>query len=491
MNLDSSWLSRWMAVSRDLVLRPSTQLALASFLVSLALADKNGGYGVAPLACVTGAALLAVLAAASHSRPAAGEDAPGWLRPALVAILASFLFYYLARSRAFPLAPGLYAVFSVATLAFATELPPLARALARRGIPREQLRLWIWLGCGACFGYLIIHGTPAPEMDVWTLQQEAASALRGGRNPYSIPYRNFFGGLWHEGMMVYTPDIADAEHLYAFFYPPYTLLVGLPSFALTGDIRFANLVGLLIAAWALSRIAPSGMRDLAAALLLFHPVTRHQLLYGWTEPTVLAPALLMVLGLRQMLASAGRRWVPAAVGMGLFAGSKQYAFLLIAPFIGILPRSRRWWSLALAAAVFLAGVLPFMLWDFRGLYRGNIQSHLGLPARIDALSWTGAILRLGCSLEGARLFSMMAGGIAVLAALVWFWPRLGSLAQAAACASAVFGLILVTGKHAFCNYYWIWNALLLTAALLRQGEEPARSACAETGSSAEPCGRTP
>jgi hypothetical protein len=470
VNFDKrAWASRWLSVVRDVASWPSAQLVLAALLVSGALADLNGRLAAGPLLCVTGAAVFALLAA-RRARPSSQGQAPSAassrFRPLLLAGAIAFLYYYLLRSRSFPYAPALYAVFTVAALALAVELPLVARALARRKVSPETLRLWIWLACGAAFGFLIIHGTPSPEMDVWTVQQEAAAALLRGQNPYSISYRNFFGSLWHDGMLMYHPDLADARQVHVFIYPPLSVLTQAPSLALFGDVRWTNLAAVLVAAWALARLAPSGTRDLAAALVLFHPATRHQLLYGWTEPIVLAPALLMALGVRSAIASDGRRWVLAAVGMGLLAGSKQYSPLLLVPFAAILPRRNRWAALLLAAAVFLAGVLPFMVWDLRGLLRGNILNLMKLPFRSDSLSWNAVLMRLG-----APPVLALAGGVLALAALVRTWPRRRSAAQAAACASASFGLTLVTGKQAFANYYWLWSGLLFGAALLRAGED--------------------
>jgi hypothetical protein len=462
-------MARWVAAARDVASRPSGQLVLAAALVSGALADQNGELAIGPLACVTAAAVFALLAARrarSPSDPPAPSAAASRFRPLLLATTVAFLYYYLLRSRSFPCATALYAVFGSAALALALELPSAARALARWNVPREEARLWIWLACGAAFGYLIIRGTPSPAMDVWTLEQEAAAALLQGQNPYGISYRNFFGSLWHRGMLMYHPDLADARQLHVFIYPPLSILTQAASLALFGDVRWTNLAAVLVAAWALARLAPAGTRDLAAALVLFHPATRHQLLYGWTEPIVLAPALLMALGVRSALASDGRRWILAAVGMGLLAGSKQYSPLLLAPFVGVLPRRTRWSILLLAAAIFLAGVLPFAFWDLRGLFRGNILNLLKLPFRIDSLSWNAVLMRLG----GPPVLSMV-GGLLALAALVRYWPRRGSVAQAAACACASFGLTLITGKQAFCNYYWLWSGLLFGAALLWQGEE--------------------
>ena len=511
---------------RSLATSASGQLVLAAMLCAVALADRNGRFGVGALACVTAAAALA-LCSARRTRGAAGQSDPARsredganLRPWLVAMVAAFLFYYLLKARSFDPVPDLELCYGLAAAALAADLPPVARALARRRIPVEQVRLWLWLACGACTSFLVVYGTPLPLMDVWTTEQEAAAALLRGQNPYSIAYRNIFGSLWLDGVQVYSPAVADAQWVHVFTYPPLTILSGIPGFVLLGDVRYAMAAVLVLAAWALSRLAPAGMRDLAAALVLFHPATRHQLIYAWTEPTVLAPALLMLVGLRRLSAGEERRreacgsslageresvslsplrgaredihnaprvfgrfcrdsldtgWLWTGVAMGIFACSKQYTPLLLAPIVAVLPRARRWHVLGAAVIVLLAVMLPFAVWDFGGLYRGNVVQLMQMPFRLDALTWTSAFLRLGIPPAPVPV----AGVLFTLGALVACWPRRGDLTQALACASAAFLVTLITGKQAFSNYYWLAGTLLVAAAFLRC--KPANGVAARPG----------
>jgi hypothetical protein len=454
---------------RSLATSACLQLVLAAMLAAVALADRNGRFGVGALACVTAAAALALCSArrtrggAGQSDPARSREDGANLRPWLVAMVAAFLFYYLLKARSFDPVPDLELCYGLAAAALAAELPPVARVLARRRIPVEQVRLWLWLACGACTSFLVVYGTPLPLMDVWTTEQEAAAALLRGQNPYSIAYRNIFGSLWLDDVQVYSPAVADAQWVHVFTYPPLTILTGIPGFVLLGDVRYAMAAVLVLAAWALSRLAPAGTRDLAAALVLFHPATRHQLIYAWTEPTVLAPALLMLLGLRRLSAGEKRGWLWTGVAMGIFACSKQYTPLLLAPLVAVLPRERRWHVLATAAVVLLAVMLPFAVWDFGGLYRGNVVQLMQMPFRLDALTWTSAFLRLGIPPAPVPI----AGVLLTLGALVACWPRRGDLTQALACATAAFLVTLITGKQAFSNYYWLAGALLIAAAFLR------------------------
>jgi hypothetical protein len=455
---------------RSIATSASVQLVLAAILAAVALADRNGRFGVGALACVTVAAALALRSArrsrgASHSDPALAREDGAGLRPWMVAMVAAFLFYYLLKAWSFDPVPDLELCYGLAAAALAADLPPVARALARRRVPVEQVRLWLWLACGACTSFLVVYGTPLPLMDVWSTEQEAAAALLRGQNPYSIAYRNIFGTLWLDGVQVYSPAVADAQWVRVFTYPPLTILTGLPGFVLLGDVRYAMAAVLVLGAWGLSRLAPAGMRDLAAALVLFHPATRHQLIYAWTEPTVLAPALLMLVGLRRLSAGERRGWLWTGVAMGIFACSKQYTPVLLAPIVAVLPRARRWHVLAAAGAAFLVVMLPFAVWDFGGLYRGNVVQLMQMPFRLDALTWTSAFLRLGIPPAPVPI----AGVLLALGTLIACWPRRGDLAQALACALAAFLVMLITGKQAFSNYYWLAGTLLVAAAFLRCG----------------------
>lgn len=447
---------------RDLA-RPSCQVILASALLAGALMDTVGFYGPGALGMVTAAALLALVAARRARRGAlAGgarmEETAG-PRALLATVVAVYLAYDLVKLGRSPVSLALLAA-AVLLLAFEVRSRP-------DDPPRgARWRLALWMACAAVLLVRDIRARDGSFIDVWTFQQDASAALLRGEDPYSISYRNVYGD-----MRFYAPAVADDQRVHAYPYPPQTLLLDLPSFALGGDVRYAMLAGLLVAAGLMARLAPPGLGTLASAAVLFHPCSPRVIRSAWTESTVLPALLLLLLAIRRLAASPPRGWVGAGVAGALVAGAKQYAPLLLLPLVPALPRAGRRRTLATALGLAAAVVAPFALWDARGLWSGVVMMQIRQPARDDALSWSAALMQLGL-----RPLPVVACLGATAVALALTWPRRGSLAQGAACVAAAFMVFLVTAKQAFLNYYWLADVLLLAAGLLLLVEErPERS----------------
>jgi hypothetical protein len=448
--------------------RPDEQAAVAAALLAVALADRDGRYGGGAVLVATAAAALALLVALRGETvwgPVRTEP-PSARASSVKGLLGVMVAGFLVFDAVKPPAPGLVparppaflALLGVAALVLATYVPPLDRALSRLGAWRARLRLAVWLACAAGMGAVVIRAGRSPWIDVWLFQQEAARTLLAEANPYARPYPNLYGTL-----EFYGPAVADSALVRGFPYPPETILVGVPAYALLGDVRFAMLAALLVAAWLLARLAPAGLGELAAAALLFHPRTSYVLHQAWTEPTVLAAALGVVLALR-WLAARPRRWAVAAVAGALLLGAKQYSPILAAPLVPALPRAVRARAIALAVAVAGVVVLPFALWNPAALWRGVVAMQFLQPLRLDALAWSAALVRLG-----VRPLPGMLPFLVAAAVLVAAWPRRGELAQGVAAASAAFLLFVLSAKQAFLNYHWLANGLLLATCVLRAG----------------------
>ena len=446
----------------DTLARPSGLLALSAALLAGAIMDTLGFFGPGALAMATAAAVLALVAVLRArkglaQRPETGDGTRNVLR-ILVAIFLAYDLVKVGRSL-----PALV-VLAAGVVLLALEWR--AGAAASRGAP-ERARLWLWCACAAALAVLQVRARDGSFIDVWVFQQEASAAVLRGQNPYSITYPNIY-----KDMRFYGEAVADASRVRAFPYPPQTIFGNLPAFALLKDVRYAMLAALLVAGWAMARIAPAGVGNLAAAAVLFHPGTPRLLLSAWTEPTVLALFLLLVLAVRRLLVAPPRGWVAAGVAGALVAGAKQYTPLLLAPFLAALPAGGRLRVVALAAAVAVAAAAPFVLWDPAGFWNGVVAMQFRQPFRPDALSWPAALVRLG--------FTQPSGlwGFLLTAAIVAScWPRRGSLAQAVTCGAVAFVVFLLTAKQAFLNYYWLADGLLLAAAVLQLGDERV-AACA-------------
>ncbi len=438
------------------------QLFLAFGLLGGAIMDTSGFFGPGALAMATAAALLG-LSAGAQSRwkgrePPSGVQAHGEAAGVVLAlVVAIFLAYGLVKAKSSPDALP-FLVAGGALFALEVRLVFTSRSSAWLPAP-ARLALWLALGGGLLFLHVRTHG--GGSIDVFTFQQEAAAALLRGESPFSISYRNIYGDL-----RFYGPGVADAERVYAFPYPPETVLLGLPSFVLAGDVRYGGLVALAVAAWGLSRLAPRYAGPLAAAAVVFHPGAPRLLRSAFTEPLVLAAFVLLLLAVRRLSRAPPRGWVLAGLTGALVAGAKQYSPLLLAPIAVALPALGRARILVLAAALAGAIVLPFALWDPRGLWDGVALMQLRQPFRPDSLSWAAALVRLG--LPPAPSWP---GFAAAAAALALTWPRPRSLASGATCAAVAFLVLLLGAKQAFLNYYWLADGLLLTAALLHAWEE--------------------
>ncbi|HET9656071.1 MAG TPA: hypothetical protein VFP72_12000, partial [Kineosporiaceae bacterium] len=134
----------------------------------------------------------------------------------------------------------------------------------------------------AVVGYLVatallVHGDPAPRIDVWYTLQGAADALARGDDPYTQ--------VW-----VGPPGIMSA-----FTYLPWMAVLLAPGRWLAGDVRWMLAVltvagALVVRGFAGRSAGPGGVRAAAAlaGLLLLLPGTPTQVEQAWTEPVLLA-----------------------------------------------------------------------------------------------------------------------------------------------------------------------------------------------------------
>jgi hypothetical protein len=430
-------------------------LALASVAAAAALWISRGFFGPVALLVMT-VAWLACLSAAWLGRADRADVVPVQRGARLLLALtlvascaAHFLFppgWYLDPAQP----PAFRALAAAATLVAASYLAPLPSALAR-------WRFWLLGLCFLAMGVVVLAASPRPMIDVWFFQQGAASAILDGQNPYGVVYPNIYGSG-----RLFGPGMLDAEgHLTVFPYPPLTFLLGAPALLLFHDVRFMLLAAMAVAAWTLRRLGKGETPELAALLVLLQPTTFFVLEQAWTEPLVLAALGGSLLAARAL--GSGARGGATAVGIagGMLAAAKQYSPILAVPLAFALPPRERWKSIGIAAAVTVATLLPFVLWDPAEFWHDVVAMQVQQPFRYDALSWLAAIARtLGRPLSAAWGF-LGAGALLVLLL------RPGaSLAQVARASAAAFLTLVLFNKQAFCNYYWLAVGLLLFATAL-------------------------
>ncbi len=197
--------------------------------------------------------------------------------------------------------------------------------------------------------YLRIMGVPM--IDVFVFQQHASAALLSGHNPYTSIFPNIYG----EGTPYYGPGMtANGRVLFGFPYPPLGLFLCLPSYLLTGDVRYSHLAATTLSGLFIGFSGRGLLSKLAALLFLFSPTVFLVVQRSWTEPFVV---LLLSIVLFQC-----RRGRSPLLTLGLLLASKQY-FVLAGPlatwFLMKEPSLRRYSRLILrVGAAALIVTLP-------------------------------------------------------------------------------------------------------------------------------------
>jgi len=292
-------------------------------------------------------------------------------------------------------------------------------------------------------GWEVLHVSPHPAIDVWTLQQAGAGELTQGHNPYSA---------------VAVPDTGPRSGLVPYTYPPLQLYATLPAYMIGGDVRYAMLGAVVLTGVALRmltrRVAdlPSLAQDAPALVIWLTPKLFLIIEQAWVDPVGLALLCLAV------WAQVSRRFSLAALLFGLAFAAKQTMFWLI-PLGGVLLRfSRSQWLLAGGAIA--ATVLPLALWDLTSWYRANITFLLERPPRMDGLTLTTWYYwRTGHPPVG---WPGLLAAVVLVAIVIVRLPR--SAGTFTASAAATYGLFFALSDSAFANYYYLVLGLAALAA---------------------------
>jgi hypothetical protein len=417
----------------------------AHVLVATSLAVSYGHYQ--PVASVL---VFAAVGALGLGLRAARRPAPAWpfahalvwsvalASAASVGLLAPGI--YLAPNTSLVPVAALASVASAVVASYWFDLRPAPHVPRWLACARPAAMLALALALGAW----LLHASPAPSIDVWALDQQAADALLHGRRVYG-----------HAAVAaIDTHDPSRTIDVYV--YPPLTLLLSTASFALTGETRWAKLVAILAGAALLRTFAKRTTKDdvladLLMACLLFHPRGLFVLEQSWGEPLALP-----FLGAFAVAMSAGRtRW--AAVMLGLLCAVKQH-FLLYLPALALSPGVGRLRGSAIALAVVAATYFPFVASSPRDLWASVVVHHMRNPFRPDSLSLPAMISGSWIVLPAWLGFAATAASLAVLR---WTPREVGPLLLAS---SLQFILFYVFGRQAFCNYYYLIGATWLFAA---------------------------
>jgi hypothetical protein len=379
-----------------------------------------------------------------------------WLRRAEWALVVTLLLAGLILT-AEALAPAFANLASPLWLAVTsayTILGLVGALLVVRGLRQMKWAFGLFLLAHAAMTVVLLRSAP-PHVDVAVFLRDGTAALLHGHNPYSMTFPN-----------IYPPALADLFYghgvvingriTYGFPYLPVALLVSLPG-QLLGDVRYSQLIAMLVTALVLRRLASDRIGRAAAVLAVAAPAAIPMLIGAWTEPTLVALLACLVLALKR------RQNAFVALFLALFLVSKQYVVIAI-PLIWLI---RQWLTrrviyvgVGLAAGV----TLPFLLVEPAAFWKAVVQYQLIQPFRSDSVSLlVSSVNTFGWPPPWTYSALPLLGGGLTSVALALRAPRTPP-AFAAGVALTLLVTILLS-KQAFMNYYFLVGGAILIAAI--------------------------
>jgi hypothetical protein len=318
-----------------------------------------------------------------------------------------------------------------------------ALVLVRR-LPHMKWAFPLFLLVHAAMAVALLRSAPT-QIDVAMFLRNGTIAVLHGHNPYSMTFPNLYppplANLFYGHGVVINGRIT-----YGFPYPPIALLVAIPG-QLLGDVRYSQLIAMLVTALVLRRLASDRIGRAAAVLGVAAPAAIPMLIGAWTEPTLVALLACLVLALER------RRYAFVAVLLGLFLVSKQYVVIAI-PVIWLIGQWLRRRVIFVGVGLAAAVTLPFFLVDPAAFWKAIVQFQLIQPFRSDSVSLL---------VSSVNTFGWPP---------TWTYAVLpfvgGGLRTPPAFAAAVGLTLLVTillSKQAFMNYYFLVGGAFLIAAV--------------------------
>jgi hypothetical protein len=444
-------------------------LAVAAIGLSLTLHLSDGFYHQPTLPWLGLALVAAVLGVAGVRWPwgAAADDDPALTRGLLVAgVLVSALALVnkpLARYMADPRPwahPDFLAAVAVGAMVTVSAKGSTGSAAWRRAAVAVLLAVGVWIGVW------VVRQSPNPHIDVIPVHEQALHSLARGESPYAVT----FDDIYRANESFYAEGMREGRRvLFGFPYPPLSLLMAWPGHAALGDLRYSEVLALVLAAGLIAALGSEGV--LCAGALLLAPRVVFHLEQGWTEPF---PIVLLALTVWVALRRPAIAWLP----LGLLMGSKQHMVLglVFAPMLMRDTNRRVVIFMAKAVGVAALVTLPFALLDLDAFVRSAVLLQFREPFRLDSLSFTRELLQWGIPLDkqGALALSLSAGVVGI--GLSW-WRAPRTPAGFAASLALTLFLLTAFGKKAFLNYYFLVVAFLLVAiaASSRQARDTPRA----------------
>lgn len=364
-------------------------------------------------------------------------------------VQANYSYYERSRMALVPVIEGLYAVC-------------IAGAIACVSLKSER-----WSNIAfhfTVFAYLTslvvgISLCPRPWIDVWTVHEDATSALLHGQNPYAQIYAN-----------IYPLDLQKSFTPWGilFVYMPGVLYLFAPFKALGFDTRIA--IAFAYASSALILKAIGKENKMPALLFLAIPFGPYTVNMAWNDAFTVTFALLYVLA---MVKKDKRLFYLSIIGLALI---KEHVYVCF-PFMiwyGARRLDLKFWSTALKqAAISLALCVPFLIWSWRDFLGSQHGLHFlkgdyatSMPERLDSFGLLFPI-KYDLGLDIPFLGPLMM--LAAAAVAIWWLYKNPTLKRALAASSLVMFITIIFAPAAFLNYYCVVIAMML-AGLAIQGE---------------------
>jgi len=308
---------------------------------------------------------------------------------------------------------------------------------------------------------LVLRISPDPVIDVYAWLRDASNHALHGRNPYTQPIDSPYGT---ERALEYgVPDPAD-RHPPA--YPPLPFLLCMPFRAMNLDIRWANIVGDLVAGIALFCIgARRGRWDyglLCSCLFLNLPRSVWIIEQAWYEPML---AGLFGLGFWLIEYEARRRWLGFVV-LALALTAKQFGLPLLLPLAW---SQRRRWRMLLAGLI-VAGLvmLPWIVRSPHDFFDVILWKHLQRDPQLHSLTFASACHEFFHWNVPKECGWIIATALILLVS--WRTPRNGA-AAALGVGTALF-VFCIFHTQGFPNYFYLCDYLWLVGMVGWLPEKP-------------------
>jgi hypothetical protein len=301
---------------------------------------------------------------------------------------------------------------------------------------------------------LVLEASPDPVIDVYAWLRDSADHAVHGRNPYTHDIESPYGTERAHNYSVFEgPDPRPPA------YPPLPFLLCVPFRGLGLDVRWANIVGDLLAGIALFGVGVRRGRPslglLSCCLFLNLPRSVWIIEQAWYEPML---AGLFGLGFWFIEFEGRRRWLGFLL-LALALTGKQFGLPLLLP---IAWSQRRHWRMLLVGLI-MAGLvmLPWVAWSPRDFFDVILRRHLHRDPQFHSLTFASACHEFFHWKVPKELGWITAGALIFLVS--WRTPRNGA-ATALGVGTALF-VFCIFHTQGFPNYFYLCEYLWLVGMM--------------------------